>query len=94
MRPIGAGPDVGAYERGADLSGHWALALTFKGSAAMGGIPDAGGPGAGGSSGGGGSGAGLSGGCKCSVPGEPGGGAAGGVAALALLCVRRRRPRR
>jgi MYXO-CTERM domain-containing protein len=98
MRPIGAGPDVGAYERGGDPANHWALALTFKGSSAMGGIPDAGGPGAGGSAGGAGgasgaaSGGSPSGGCKCSVPGAPRGDLAAGIAGIAALAgIRRRR---
>ncbi len=108
LRPVGKGPDVGAYELHADLSDHWALGLGFKGSAAMGGIPDAGGPGAGGgsagnggssgnggSAGGGGSGGGAScGGCSCGVPDAEGGDAAAAVLALAAVAwVGRRRVR-
>ncbi len=97
MRPAAA-PDVGAYQRTADLSGHWALALAFKGSSAMGGIPDAGGPGASGSSGGaGGSASGPGGsksGCSCSLPGSPTGAPGAAITGLALLAFLRRRPRR
>jgi len=42
-RPVGAGPDVGAYERRPNLSNHWALALTFKGEFASGGTGSDGG---------------------------------------------------
>jgi hypothetical protein len=95
-----ASPDVGAYQRTADLASHWALALAFKGSAAMGGIPDAGGPGAAGSSGaaGGGEGAGggggdaRSGGCSCDVAGARGFDAEPlALLALAILASRGRR---
>ncbi len=73
MRPVGAGPDVGAYELRSDLSSHWALSPAFKGSTAMGGIPDAGVIGAGGSGAGGSSGGPQSGGgCKCEAPGAGG----------------------
>ncbi len=44
-RPVGAGPDVGAYESGSGSSKHWALALAFKGGVGAGGIPSSGGSG-------------------------------------------------
>jgi hypothetical protein len=99
MRPVGAGPDVGAYELRADLSNHWALALGFKGSVAVG-LPD-GGVGAGGSSGAGGgaaggtggasgTGGGQGGGCKCTVPGAPEGPVAAPWLLAGLLALRRR----
>jgi MYXO-CTERM domain-containing protein len=105
MRPAGNGPDVGAYELRPDLSDHWALALAFKGSVAMGGLPDAGGLGTGGAGGGssgssgaqggGGSGAGgKSGGCKCATPGAPAGPAAAPAIAMAALIGAMRRRRR
>jgi hypothetical protein len=88
MRPVGKGPDVGAYELRPDLSNHWALALTFKGSVAMGGLPDGGPSGAGGAQGtGGAEGTGgegaQGGGCKCATPGAPGGPV--GAPSIALL---------
>jgi MYXO-CTERM domain-containing protein len=93
MRPA-ASPDVGAYQTRADLSTHWALAPTFKGSAAMGGLPDGGIGAGGGSQGAGGSGSSnpsTHGGCGCSVPGAPGAQTAAWLALAALLVARRRR---
>ena len=99
MRPSGAGPDVGAYERGAASTTdggadggapeHWGLELGFKGSTAKGGIPDTGGPGAGGAPGTGGSGSGSPGGCKCSLPGERDGGGLAPALALAVVVLAR-----
>jgi MYXO-CTERM domain-containing protein len=101
-RPM-ASPDVGAYQRngapsdaGTDggAGGHWPLGLGFKGSEAMGGIPDAGGPGVGGSSGAGGSGgASQRHGCGCGVAGDSAGDDVAGLALIALLSLVLRRAR-
>jgi hypothetical protein len=82
-RPIGNGPDVGAYESHPNAMDHWGLALGLKGSAATGiptdpGSGSTGGSGSGSAGGAGSSGAadqsgaaspdGSSGGCGCEFP--------------------------
>jgi hypothetical protein len=92
-RPAGVAPDVGAYQTGAVAdagadggAGHWPLGEGFKGSTAMGAIPDAGGPGAGEGGAGGASSSAApstpSSGCSCRV--EEGEDGLGGLASLAI----------